>query len=83
VPLVGELLDLIWYGILYTITTQIVYMTPPFGYNRSLCGNGPARNHPSRYLFIDHTFVLIMVLALALVMVFPGTPMWLRNYVYN
>jgi TRAP-type C4-dicarboxylate transport system permease large subunit len=25
--------DLIWYGVLYTITTQIAYMTPPFGYN--------------------------------------------------
>src|SRR3546814_14881272 len=33
VPLV-ELLgfDLIWYGILYPITCQIAYMTPPFGY---------------------------------------------------
>jgi hypothetical protein len=25
--------DLIWYGVLYTITCQIAYMTPPFGYN--------------------------------------------------
>jgi len=34
VPLVGELgFDLIWYGVLYTITCQIAYMTPPFGYN--------------------------------------------------
>ncbi|MHA1524318.1 MAG: TRAP transporter large permease, partial [Alphaproteobacteria bacterium] len=34
VPLVGELgFDLIWYGILYTITCQVAYMTPPFGYN--------------------------------------------------
>jgi TRAP-type mannitol/chloroaromatic compound transport system permease large subunit len=24
---------LIWYGVLYTITCQIAYMTPPFGYN--------------------------------------------------
>ncbi|NVK15274.1 MAG: TRAP transporter large permease subunit, partial [Rhodobacteraceae bacterium] len=32
VPLVGALgFDLIWYGVLYTITTQIAYMTPPFG----------------------------------------------------
>ena len=30
VPLVGALgFDLIWYGVLYTITTQIAYMTPP------------------------------------------------------
>ena len=34
VPLVQALgFDLIWYGVLYTITTQIAYMTPPFGYN--------------------------------------------------
>jgi TRAP-type mannitol/chloroaromatic compound transport system permease large subunit len=24
---------LIWYGVLYTITCQIAYLTPPFGYN--------------------------------------------------
>jgi len=34
IPLVGSLgFDLIWYGVLYTITTQVAYMTPPFGYN--------------------------------------------------
>src|SRR3546814_3492018 len=34
VPLVDLLgFNLIWYGILYTITCQIAYMTPPFGYN--------------------------------------------------
>ena len=34
IPLVKMLgFDLIWYGVLYTITTQIAYMTPPFGYN--------------------------------------------------
>ena len=33
-PLVKVLgFDLIWYGVLYTITCQIAYMTPPFGYN--------------------------------------------------
>ena len=34
IPLVGSLgFDLIWFGILYTITCQIAYITPPFGYN--------------------------------------------------
>ena len=34
VPLVDALgFNLIWYGVLYTITCQIAYMTPPFGYN--------------------------------------------------
>ncbi|MEX2366820.1 MAG: TRAP transporter large permease subunit, partial [Pseudohongiellaceae bacterium] len=34
VPIVSMLeFNLIWYGVLYTITCQIAYMTPPFGYN--------------------------------------------------
>ena len=34
VPLIIALgFDPIWYGVLYTITCQIAYMTPPFGYN--------------------------------------------------
>ena len=34
VPLVKVLgFDPVWYGVLYTITCQIAYMTPPFGYN--------------------------------------------------
>ncbi|PZR73569.1 MAG: C4-dicarboxylate ABC transporter, partial [Stutzerimonas stutzeri] len=34
IPLVGALgFDLVRYGVLYTITCQIAYMTPPFGYN--------------------------------------------------
>ena len=38
IPLVASLdlgfdNQLIWYGVLYTITCQIAYITPPFGYN--------------------------------------------------
>jgi TRAP-type C4-dicarboxylate transport system permease large subunit len=34
IPLVRVLgFDLVWYGVLYTITCQIAYITPPFGYN--------------------------------------------------
>src|SRR5690606_33056280 len=34
IPLVKALgFDLIWFGILYTITCQIAYIVPPFGYN--------------------------------------------------
>jgi len=35
VPLVISLgFNPIWYGVLYTVTCQIAYMTPPFGYNQ-------------------------------------------------
>ena len=47
--------DLVWYGVLYTITCQIAYMTPPFGYNLFLdAGHGAARNHDPRHLSLDH-----------------------------
>jgi len=85
VPLVGALgFDLIWYGILYTITTQIAYMTPPFGYNLFLMRAMAPPEISLRDIYASITpFVLIMVVALVLVMVFPGIATWLPDYVYN
>ena len=85
VPLVGELgFDLIWYGILYTITTQIAYMTPPFGYNLFLMRAMAPPEISLRDIYSSITpFVLIMVFALILIMAFPGIATWLPDYVYN
>ncbi|MGY8791291.1 MAG: TRAP transporter large permease subunit, partial [Pseudomonadales bacterium] len=85
VPLVGELgFDLIWYGILYTITTQIAYMTPPFGYNLFLMRAMAPPEISLRDIYSSITpFVIIMVFALALVMTFPNIATWLPDYVYN
>lgn len=85
IPLVGALgFDLIWYGVLYTITTQVAYMTPPFGYNLFLM----RAMSPPEITLIDIyrsivPFVLVMVLALALVMVFPQIALWLPETVYG
>ena len=85
VPLVGVLgFDLIWYGVLYTITCQIAYLTPPFGYNLFLM----RAMAPKEITIIDiyksiTPFVLVMVLALVLVIVFPQVALWLPNYVYD
>lgn len=85
VPLVGVLgFDLVWYGILYTITCQIAYMTPPFGYNLFLM----RAMAPPEISLIDIyrsivPFVLVMVVALALVMIFPELALWLPDYVYG
>jgi tripartite ATP-independent transporter DctM subunit len=85
VPLVGELgFDLIWYGILYTITCQIAYMTPPFGYNLFLMRAMAPPEITLRDIYGSITpFVLVMVLALVLVMVFPQIALWLPGYVYG
>jgi len=85
VPLVKVLeFDLIWYGILYTITTQIAYMTPPFGYNLFLMRAMAPPEIALRDIYSSIIpFVLIMTFALILLMIFPQIAMWLPNYVYD
>ncbi len=82
IPLVGALgFDLIWYGVLYTITCQIAYMTPPFGYNLFLMR---AMAPPEITLWDIYRsivpFVIVMIVGLTLVMVFPEIALWLPNY---
>ena len=84
VPLVKILgFDPIWYGVLYTITCQIAYMTPPFGYNLFLM----RAMAPPEITLVDiyrsiFPFVLVMTLALVLVMTFPQIALWLPGQVY-
>ncbi|MBQ0776703.1 TRAP transporter large permease subunit [Halopseudomonas laoshanensis] len=84
IPLVGALgFDLIWYGVLYTITCQIAYMTPPFGYNLFLMRAMAPPEVTLRDIYVSVApFVLIMVLALVLVMIFPQIALWLPELHY-
>ena len=85
IPLVKLLgFDLIWYGVLYTITSQIAYMTPPFGYNLFLM----RAMAPPEITLMDiyrsiFPFVGVMLLALVLVMVFPQIALWLPQWSYG
>jgi len=85
VPLVNILgFDLIWYGILYTITTQIAYMTPPFGYNLFLMRAMAPPEITLRDIYGSILpFVCVMILSLAVVMYFPQIALWLPQYVYS
>ena len=85
VPLVGALgFDLIWYGVLYTITTQIAYMTPPFGYNLFLMrAMAPPEIRLKDIYSSIIPFVGVMIVALGLVMVFPEIALWFPGYVYG
>jgi tripartite ATP-independent transporter DctM subunit len=85
VPLVGALgFDLVWYGILYTITTQIAYMTPPFGYNLFLMRAMAPPEISLRDIYGSiFPFVMVMLLALTLIMAFPQIALWLPEFVYG
>ncbi|MBN7756893.1 TRAP transporter large permease subunit [Nitratireductor aquimarinus] len=84
VPLVKLLgFDLIWYGVLYTITCQIAYMTPPFGYNLFLMrAMAPPEIKLGDIYRSIVPFVAVMVFALIIVMVFPQIALWLPQHVY-
>ena len=79
VPLIISLgFDPIWYGVLYTITCQIAYMTPPFGYNLFLMRAMAPKEITLRDIYSSIIpFVLVMCLGLAIVMIFPGIATWL------
>jgi len=85
VPLVHALgFDLIWYGVLYTVTSQIAYITPPFGYNLFLMRAMAPPGITLRDIYSSiGPFVAIMVLSLILIMIFPEMALWLPDYVYG
>ena len=85
VPLVISLgFDPIWYGVLYTITCQIAYMTPPFGYNLFLMrAMAPPEITLGDIYRSIVPFVIVMIIGLALVTAFPQIAMWLPNTYYG
>jgi len=73
---------LIWYGVLYTITCQIAYMTPPFGYNLFLMrAMAPKEIQLADIYRSVVPFVLIMALAALLITAFPQIALWLPEQV--
>ena len=79
IPLVIQLgFDPIWYGVLYTITCQIAYMTPPFGYNLFLMRAMAPPEISLRDIYRSvWPFVGIMVFGLGMVTLFPQIALWL------
>ncbi|MFC3088009.1 TRAP transporter large permease [Tabrizicola soli] len=75
---------LIWYGVLYTITCQIAYMTPPFGYNLFLM-RAMAPDHVTLADIYRSIFPIVglMILTLIIVMIFPEIALWLPHQVYG
>lgn len=83
IPLVKILgFDLVWFGVLYTMTCQIAYMTPPFGYNLFLM----RALAPKEITLVDiyrsiWPFVLMIGTTIALVMAYPEIALWLPQSV--
>jgi tripartite ATP-independent transporter DctM subunit len=83
IPLVRALgFDLVWYGVLYTITCQIAYMTPPFGYNLFLMRAMAPPEIALKDIYKSvWPFVGLMIIGLIIVMLFPQIALWLPEQV--
>jgi tripartite ATP-independent transporter DctM subunit len=74
----------IWYGVLYTITCQVAYMTPPFGYNLFLMRAMAPKEITLGDIYRSIVpFVLVMILGLGLVIAFPEIALWLPDLYYG
>ena len=84
VPIVRELgFDTTWFAVLFILSMQSAYLTPPFGYNlfymRSVA--------PKDVTIIDIywgaiPFVALQILGLALVFMFPQIALWLPSLLF-
>ena len=85
VPIVRDLgFDTTWFAVLFILSMQSAYLTPPFGYNlfymRSVA--------PDNISIIDIywsaiPFVLLQILGLALVFIFPQIALWLPGVLFG
>ncbi|MGB3021118.1 MAG: TRAP transporter large permease subunit [Methyloceanibacter sp.] len=79
IPLVIKLgFNPIWFGVLYTVTCQIAYITPPFGYNLFLM----RAMAPPEITLMDIyrsivPFFFLMVISLIILIVFHQITLWL------
>lgn len=84
VPIVRDLgFDTTWFAVLFILSMQSAYLTPPFGYNlfymRSVA--------PPEITIVDIykaalPFVVLQMIGLALVVAFPEIALWLPNLLF-
>ena len=76
--------DPTWYGILYTITCQVAYLTPPFGYNLFLMKAMAPREITLLDIYRSVVpFVAVMVVTLIILMAFPQIALWLPQVYFQ
>jgi C4-dicarboxylate transporter DctM subunit len=73
--------DPVWFGVIVTINMEIGLITPPVGLNLFVV-NGIVPDVPTRKILLGAVpYVLCMVLAIAILCVFPGIATWLPDLV--
>jgi len=84
VPIVRDLgFDTTWFAVLFVLSMQSAYLTPPFGYNlfymRSVA---PRQVTINDIYFAALPFVALQIMGLALVVMFPQIALWLPSVLF-
>lgn len=85
VPIVESLdFNTVWFAVLFVVSMQTAYLTPPFGYNlfymRSVAPPEITINDLYKAVI---PFIILQLIALALMVVFPDIVLWLPNKLYG
>lgn len=73
-------IDLLWFAVLIAINLQTSFLTPPFGFSLFyLKAAAPPGIHMQQIYTGILPFVVIQILALAVIMLFPEIPLWLPD----
>lgn len=85
-PIVGPIfqhmgLDLLWIGVLIGLNFQTSFLTPPFGFSlfylQSVAPNGVTINHIYKGII---PFIIIQIIAIAILIYFPQIALWLPKF---
>jgi len=74
--------DLVWFGIIYTITMEIAVLTPPVGLNLYVLQGLAPPDNPVKIIDVIVgclPFVAVLCLLIVLMLVFPQVALWLPN----
>jgi tripartite ATP-independent transporter DctM subunit len=85
VPIVRDLgFDTVWFAVLFILSMQTAYLTPPFGYNLFYM-RSVAPPEITIYDLYKATipFVILQIIGLALIVAFPQIALWLPNVIFN
>lgn len=88
IPIVGPILlgmglDPIWLGVLVALNIQTSFLTPPFGFALFYLAGVASREVSARDIYRGIVpFVALQLVALAIVIAFPGLATWLPNRLF-
>ncbi|WP_366554189.1 TRAP transporter large permease [Aquibaculum sediminis] len=85
IPVITALgFDPVWFAVLFILSMQSAYLTPPFGYNlfymRAVAPPSVTTNDLYRAAL---PFIALQLIGLALVVSFPGIALWLPRAIFN